>query len=538
MATKITKIQVRRDTSSNWITANPTLSVGEIGFEQDTYKFKIGGDAGKIDPDQAADWNNLHYFSGVGTVADNLEQVLQQGNNAVGRDMHIAGINMIPVKLDEKVTAGGLSGSLLPHNKVRMLDNGVQTELVTTKPSLGDTYNRFPHIFLEGRDGEGEDFLVFGKEATVSDVTGSGSLSYKKAPTTYAVVTITSVSPITGEILSVGFQSTVAAGLLRGEGYYEFDGIPAKYTATFDPTNPTSTNPGSGFGATFNVKSVAAPTDSINEIEVANGGVGYQENEALIVALPGHVIVNYEGFQERIVSPLVTQRDLEQITTDSIPTTRENLIQFNVVSPTNEQIDGDVITRGLPEHNNDLSTQGKVNGWFWESLVYHEYVKPTVRDCVNNGPEPGGVVSPDQFGSTDFLRYDVNPLAVINVQGDKDGTQNFHADWGNYIGGKEAFGGEILIWDPTLRVIPNDPATNPPVGSWNFAFRPRTDATLPLEESDPIFMAHAAANIRGKDYTGPGDDAIEVTNHPMYKRESGALEPLMMVNNWKAIGRL
>ena len=37
-----TKIQVRRGTSSEWSSANPTLSSGEIGFETNTNKFKIG----------------------------------------------------------------------------------------------------------------------------------------------------------------------------------------------------------------------------------------------------------------------------------------------------------------------------------------------------------------------------------------------------------------------------------------------------------------------------------------------------------------
>jgi hypothetical protein len=37
-----TKIQVRRDTAANWTANNPTLSGGEIGFETDTGKFKIG----------------------------------------------------------------------------------------------------------------------------------------------------------------------------------------------------------------------------------------------------------------------------------------------------------------------------------------------------------------------------------------------------------------------------------------------------------------------------------------------------------------
>lgn len=36
------EIQLREDTAANWTTANPTLLVGEPGFESDTGKFKIG----------------------------------------------------------------------------------------------------------------------------------------------------------------------------------------------------------------------------------------------------------------------------------------------------------------------------------------------------------------------------------------------------------------------------------------------------------------------------------------------------------------
>ena len=35
-------IQVRRDTAAAWTSANTTLASGEIGFETDTHKFKIG----------------------------------------------------------------------------------------------------------------------------------------------------------------------------------------------------------------------------------------------------------------------------------------------------------------------------------------------------------------------------------------------------------------------------------------------------------------------------------------------------------------
>ena len=47
------RIQFRRDTATNWFDANPLLSQGELGFETDTLKWKIG--------DGIAYWNDLDY---------------------------------------------------------------------------------------------------------------------------------------------------------------------------------------------------------------------------------------------------------------------------------------------------------------------------------------------------------------------------------------------------------------------------------------------------------------------------------------------
>lgn len=47
------QIQVRRDTAANWVSVNPTLAAGEIGFETDTKGMKIG--------DGSTTWNNLFY---------------------------------------------------------------------------------------------------------------------------------------------------------------------------------------------------------------------------------------------------------------------------------------------------------------------------------------------------------------------------------------------------------------------------------------------------------------------------------------------
>jgi hypothetical protein len=49
-----TRIQLRRDTAANWTTNNPTLATGEVGFETDSGKFKIGNGSSV--------WSALDYF--------------------------------------------------------------------------------------------------------------------------------------------------------------------------------------------------------------------------------------------------------------------------------------------------------------------------------------------------------------------------------------------------------------------------------------------------------------------------------------------
>jgi hypothetical protein len=59
-----TRMQQRRGTAEQWTTANPVLGAGEIGFETDTGKFKVG--------DNVNTWTNLSYFLN----ADDLDGAL------------------------------------------------------------------------------------------------------------------------------------------------------------------------------------------------------------------------------------------------------------------------------------------------------------------------------------------------------------------------------------------------------------------------------------------------------------------------------
>jgi hypothetical protein len=51
-----TVIQLRRDTSANWESADPTLAAGEVGFDSTENKIKIG--------DGTTAWTELDYASG------------------------------------------------------------------------------------------------------------------------------------------------------------------------------------------------------------------------------------------------------------------------------------------------------------------------------------------------------------------------------------------------------------------------------------------------------------------------------------------
>jgi hypothetical protein len=60
-----TRMQQRRGTFSQWDTSDPILNIGEIGYESDTNKFKIG--------DGVNHWNDLPYFIDEETLGTSLD---------------------------------------------------------------------------------------------------------------------------------------------------------------------------------------------------------------------------------------------------------------------------------------------------------------------------------------------------------------------------------------------------------------------------------------------------------------------------------
>ena len=101
-------IQIRRDTASNWSSANPTLAQGELGIETDTLKVKAGTGS--------ANWASLSYLIDTG---DYITSTFS-GNVAITGSL--AGDN---IKLD-----GNAISSTNTNGNIQLFPNGTgYTEL-------------------------------------------------------------------------------------------------------------------------------------------------------------------------------------------------------------------------------------------------------------------------------------------------------------------------------------------------------------------------------------------------------------------------
>lgn len=92
-----TRMIQRRGTAAEWTSANPVLAAGEIGFENDTTKFKFG--------DGTSAWADIPYFASADQLIDGAPELLDTLNElaaAIGDDEDF--FTTINAKIDGKAT--------------------------------------------------------------------------------------------------------------------------------------------------------------------------------------------------------------------------------------------------------------------------------------------------------------------------------------------------------------------------------------------------------------------------------------------------
>ena len=173
-----TRMQQRRGTAAQWISTNsgngPILAAGEIGYELDTNKFKIGDDVNH--------WLNLDYFMDAdstvnpqfgsnikfeGTTANEFETTLQVTDPTA----------------DRTVTFQDATGTVVLRDSTDTLTNKT-----LTSPTISGLYLSDGSIVLEGSDesGGGPNYET---TLRVTDPTADRILTFPDATGTIAITT-------------------------------------------------------------------------------------------------------------------------------------------------------------------------------------------------------------------------------------------------------------------------------------------------------------------------------------------------------------
>jgi hypothetical protein len=148
-----TRMQQRRGTASQWISSNagdgPILNAGEIGWESDTNKFKIG--------DGVSYWANLDYFSDINSTVVPVfgTSISFEGSTA---DAYETTLQVTDPTADRTITLPNVTGTVITTGNLSDITNiGVFTSTIVME---GSTANDF-ELTLSSGDPTADQTITF-----------------------------------------------------------------------------------------------------------------------------------------------------------------------------------------------------------------------------------------------------------------------------------------------------------------------------------------------------------------------------------------
>jgi hypothetical protein len=129
-----TRMQQRRGTAAQWISTNsgngPILNAGEIGYETDTNKFKIG--------DGTNHWANLSYFSDVDRTLAFTTSLTFEGATA---DSYETTLQVTDPTADRTITLPNASGTVALTSDIAELSQDAIDSAITAGTGITKTYD-------------------------------------------------------------------------------------------------------------------------------------------------------------------------------------------------------------------------------------------------------------------------------------------------------------------------------------------------------------------------------------------------------------
>jgi Major tropism determinant N-terminal domain len=239
-----TRMQQRRGTASQWTSANPVLNAGELGWESDTNKFKIG--------DGTNHWADLDYFIDSNSTVNPAfgTSIVFEGATA---DSYETTLQVTDPTDDRTITLPNVSGTVITTGNLSDITNiGVFTSTITMEGSTANDHE----LTISAGDPTAD------RTATFPDATGTVVLDSATQTLTNKTLTTPVISSITNGAATltlptstgtIALTSDIAAGIVTETG-----------TQTL--TNKTLTSPVVS-GLTLSDSSIVIEGSTANDFE-------------------------------------------------------------------------------------------------------------------------------------------------------------------------------------------------------------------------------------------------------------------------------
>jgi hypothetical protein len=239
-----TRMQQRRGTAAQWTSANPVLNAGEMGWESDTNKFKIG--------DGTNHWANIDYFADVNSTVNPAfgTSIVFEGATA---DSYETTLQVTDPTADRTITLPNVDGTVITTGNLSDITNiGVFTSTITMEGATANDHE----LTISAGDPTAD------RTATFPDATGTIVLDTATQTLTNKTLTTPVISSITNGAATltlptstgtIALTSDIAAGIVTETG-----------TQTL--TNKTLTSPVIT-GAVFNDGSIVFEGATANDHE-------------------------------------------------------------------------------------------------------------------------------------------------------------------------------------------------------------------------------------------------------------------------------
>jgi hypothetical protein len=220
-----TRMQQRRGTASQWTSADPVLNAGEMGWESDTNKFKIG--------DGTNHWVDLDYFIDANSIANPAfgSSITFEGATANDYETTLA---ITDPTADRTITFPNATGTVvLADGSGNLTVSGDLTVSGTTTTINSTTINATTGIVFEGTTAD-----AFETTLTVVDATADRTITFPDV--TGTVITSGNLGGIT-TVSNATITSPTITGAVFNDSSLVFEGSTADaFETTLSVENPTA----------------------------------------------------------------------------------------------------------------------------------------------------------------------------------------------------------------------------------------------------------------------------------------------------------